>query len=394
MTHLGYDNRPIGGRRNGSNERSCICEPQRFTKHTTPINKMTFTQAPKLKGEQLLQKVQELANVDKRELVIACGYFYMDEEGLARGEYTEFYESLLEAKGVSLCVAETKEDECEDICTENSDQNQELTALAQIWDKFERAKALGDDDLHYEAIQQFRSVSKPIDTFQMDSREYAVKSARLLLPQFYKQVIGNDEKAQEAAEFMAINFDLYNGLYDRVTTTTFGNVSVWIAHQTLSRFHAHWAARRGVDEESLINGANVVMFDHIEKDIFKASQSTDEWLKEDDTMNLDFYGENLIGNFASVLITDCYKKFDNHQYCVPSFYYDQIKRLGEQIHSHRTKHNGAHAFIIDSIMHTICSSVMYNELLFENTNQLSEEERATFVVNRFDEIEQYYLDSI
>ena len=50
-----------------------------------------------LKGAELLAKVKELGNAPKSELVRACGYLIKD-----RLAFTQFYEALLEAKGVDL----------------------------------------------------------------------------------------------------------------------------------------------------------------------------------------------------------------------------------------------------------------------------------------------------
>ena len=50
-----------------------------------------------LKGAELLAKVKELGDTPKSELVRACGYVIKD-----RVAFTQFYEALLEAKGVDL----------------------------------------------------------------------------------------------------------------------------------------------------------------------------------------------------------------------------------------------------------------------------------------------------
>jgi len=56
-----------------------------------------------LKGAELLAKVKELGDVPKSELVRACGYVIKD-----RVAFTQFYEALLEAKGVALNSKPTK----------------------------------------------------------------------------------------------------------------------------------------------------------------------------------------------------------------------------------------------------------------------------------------------
>jgi hypothetical protein len=50
-----------------------------------------------LKGAELLAKVKQLGDASKSELVRACGYVIND-----RVAFTQFYEALLEAKGVDL----------------------------------------------------------------------------------------------------------------------------------------------------------------------------------------------------------------------------------------------------------------------------------------------------
>lgn len=66
----------------------------------------------RLTGEALLAKIKELGDVSKQELVFKCGYYRPLEEGeefpndlLTEGyklDFTGFYESLLEAKGIDL----------------------------------------------------------------------------------------------------------------------------------------------------------------------------------------------------------------------------------------------------------------------------------------------------
>ncbi|MEY3750185.1 MAG: AbrB family transcriptional regulator [Prochlorococcaceae cyanobacterium] len=55
-----------------------------------------------LQGDQLLAKLQASASLSRSELVRACGYVSRSEDGRERLRFTEFYEALLEAKGVNL----------------------------------------------------------------------------------------------------------------------------------------------------------------------------------------------------------------------------------------------------------------------------------------------------
>ena len=54
-----------------------------------------------LKGKALLQKINELAHLSKRESAQACGY-YTEKDGQTRVNLADFYDALLEAKGISL----------------------------------------------------------------------------------------------------------------------------------------------------------------------------------------------------------------------------------------------------------------------------------------------------
>jgi len=55
-----------------------------------------------LTGAELLAKVKELGDVSKSDLVRACGYVSTKKDGSERLNFTAFYESLLNAKGVDF----------------------------------------------------------------------------------------------------------------------------------------------------------------------------------------------------------------------------------------------------------------------------------------------------
>ena len=60
-----------------------------------------------LTGSDLLNKVKELGDVSKSDLVRACGYVSDKKSGGERLNFTAFYEALLEAKGVNLGTTST-----------------------------------------------------------------------------------------------------------------------------------------------------------------------------------------------------------------------------------------------------------------------------------------------
>ena len=55
-----------------------------------------------LTGTELLDKVKEVNDVPKTELAKACGYVITKKDGSEQVKFTQFYEALLDAKGVSL----------------------------------------------------------------------------------------------------------------------------------------------------------------------------------------------------------------------------------------------------------------------------------------------------
>ena len=55
-----------------------------------------------LTGSDLLNKVKDLGDISRSDLVRACGYVSTKKDGGERLNFTAFYEALLEAKGVSL----------------------------------------------------------------------------------------------------------------------------------------------------------------------------------------------------------------------------------------------------------------------------------------------------
>ncbi|MEB3297302.1 MAG: AbrB family transcriptional regulator [Cyanobacteriota bacterium] len=55
-----------------------------------------------LTGADLLNRVKELGDVSKSDLVRACGYVSAKRDGTERLNFTAFYEALLNAKGVDF----------------------------------------------------------------------------------------------------------------------------------------------------------------------------------------------------------------------------------------------------------------------------------------------------
>jgi hypothetical protein len=55
-----------------------------------------------LKGAELLAKIQEMGAASKTDIAIACGYVATKKDGSQRVLFTQYYEAIIEAKGVDL----------------------------------------------------------------------------------------------------------------------------------------------------------------------------------------------------------------------------------------------------------------------------------------------------
>ena len=68
----------------------------------------------RLIGSDLLAKIKELGDVGKSDLVRACGYFSSRPDGSERLNFTDFYEALLEAKGIETSSSSSSDSEDEE----------------------------------------------------------------------------------------------------------------------------------------------------------------------------------------------------------------------------------------------------------------------------------------
>jgi hypothetical protein len=66
------------------------------------VMQMLHFSAAMLTGADLLAKVKELGDVNKSDLVRACGYVSTKKDGTERLNFTAFYEALLNAKGMDI----------------------------------------------------------------------------------------------------------------------------------------------------------------------------------------------------------------------------------------------------------------------------------------------------
>lgn len=63
---------------------------------------MALWAAAMLRGDSLLETIDQMNGMSRSELVRACGYVTRSEDGREHLRFTEFYEAILEAKGVHL----------------------------------------------------------------------------------------------------------------------------------------------------------------------------------------------------------------------------------------------------------------------------------------------------
>lgn len=63
---------------------------------------MTETTTAPLTGKALLQKVKELSRLPRRETAKRCGYYTTTKNNQTRVNLTDFYDAILEARGIPL----------------------------------------------------------------------------------------------------------------------------------------------------------------------------------------------------------------------------------------------------------------------------------------------------
>lgn len=70
---------------------------------------MTETPPVPLTGKALLQKVKDLQHLSRRETAKECGYYSVTKNKQTRIHLTEFYDALLDARGIPLNPDGTKD---------------------------------------------------------------------------------------------------------------------------------------------------------------------------------------------------------------------------------------------------------------------------------------------
>ncbi len=93
----------------------------------------------RLVGGELLAKIKELGDVGKSDLVRACGYFSQRPDGSERLNFTDFYEALLEAKGIEPSSSSTDDDHDS---SENSSAKTNRMDLPEDWNQLEDSEVV------------------------------------------------------------------------------------------------------------------------------------------------------------------------------------------------------------------------------------------------------------
>ncbi len=70
---------------------------------------MSDLPSTKLTGKALLQKVNELSSMPRRETAKLCGYYTPTKKGDIRVNLTEFYDAVLAARGIPLSPDKSKD---------------------------------------------------------------------------------------------------------------------------------------------------------------------------------------------------------------------------------------------------------------------------------------------
>ena len=81
----------------------------------------------RLVGGELLAKIKQLGDVGKSDLVRACGYFSQRPDGSERLNFTDFYEALLEAKGIEMSSSNS----------DNEDEEEPAINYDDLWAYFQ-----------------------------------------------------------------------------------------------------------------------------------------------------------------------------------------------------------------------------------------------------------------
>jgi len=111
--------------------------------------------AKRLIGGELLAKIKELGDVGKSDLVRACGYFSQRPDGAERLNFTDFYEALLEAKGIETSSSNS----------DNEDEEEPAINYDDLWAYFQE----GGGDIWNEEETVY------LGTFERDPGTYIIE---------------------------------------------------------------------------------------------------------------------------------------------------------------------------------------------------------------------------
>ena len=99
--------------------------------------------SPPLTGNALLDKIKELGDIGKSDIVRSCGYVGKRPDGTDRLNFTAFYEALLEAKGIDTTADSSDEEDAVDDASEtSSSHNQQIMNLPADWAQLDSSETV------------------------------------------------------------------------------------------------------------------------------------------------------------------------------------------------------------------------------------------------------------
>ena len=130
-------------------------DPRSLSLRDTPPRKAVNDGRSPLTGDELLRRIEDLGDISKSELVRGCGYISITTDGSEYINFTEFYEALLDAKGISLAsISESDADNDDSVeARVSSEEEPFLTDWSnlsndQIIARIENSKEIDNDVLN------------------------------------------------------------------------------------------------------------------------------------------------------------------------------------------------------------------------------------------------------
>lgn len=225
----------------------------------------------------------------------------------------------------------------------------------------------------------------PVDTLKEDIEVYAFVSAHLYMPWWYREVQKDPELFEQKGDFLLANMSIIRGLYERLMKTEYGTEAVYFIHQTIIRMFAHYGGRLGGNEENIFNGGEK-LFNDLEMGVFEAKETSTEWMMRHRSEAIPF-ADKVVGNAISVLLTDIMQKYEKAAYALPACYYEQEKKLADDIYFFR--HSKYSSYMVDLMVPAIRSFLLYSGRF-----NLAVDPKGYFIAERFNQLEQKHAATL